>query len=254
MATGFGEVPAHRPRTRALFHAPQPNRPTGHCAGPALVLRQGDEGLARQWRWADLPLLLLVLLLGPGTVRAADPVRPFDAGDGDTFQPSAAGLFATSAGLWSWRVTRATVPALAASSLSGLPAASPGRVVQTMVWVVRPALQLGLGVEQRWAMPGAPGAPGAATPGARDAGLLVGLRLDAGPRVHLTWRAPLWRPDAQNGEVQPRQMRVALALLPQDPYADLRRGLLTQVELSGQTTLALRPRGGRFGVLLSSHW
>ena len=143
------------------------------------------------------------------------------------------------------------MPVLAASSLSGLPAASPGRVVQTMVWVVRPALQLGLGVEQRWAMPGA---PGAATPGARDAGLLVGLRLDAGPRVHLTWHAPLWRPDAQNGDGQPRQIRVALALLPQDPYADLRRGLLTQVELSGQTTLALRPRGGRFDVLLTRHW
>ena len=136
-------------------------------------------------------------------------------------------------------MTRATRPALAASHLGGLAAASPGRIEQTMVWVARPVLQVGLGVEQRWALP--------------SAGLLVGRRLDAGPRAHLTWQAPLGRPDTQYGEVQPRQMRVALALLPQDPYADLRRGLLTKVELSGQTTLALRPRGGRFGVL-PSHW
>ena len=220
-----------------------------------MASRQGVEGLQHQLRRADLPMLLLLLLLlllmGSGTVRAADTGLAGDAGDVDTLQPAAAGLSAPPPVLWSWRVTRATLPALAASSLGGPPAASPGRVVQTMVWVARPALQLGLGVEQRWALPGA---PGAATPAAPGAGLLVGLRLDAGPRAHLTWQAPLGRPDTQYGEVQPRQMRVALALLPQDPYADLRRGLLTKVELSGQTTLALRPRGGRFGVLLTSHW
>ena len=209
-----------------------------------MASRQGVEGLQHQLRRADLPMLLLLLLLlllmGSGTVRAADTGLAGDAGDVDTLQPAAAGLSAPPPVLWSWRVTRATLPALAASSLGGPPAASPGRVVQTMVWVARPALQLGLGVEQRWALP--------------SAGLLVGRRLDAGPRAHLTWQAPLGRPDTQYGEVQPRQMRVALALLPQDPYADLRRGLLTKVELSGQTTLALRPRGGRFGVLLTSHW
>ena len=219
-----------------------------------MASRQGVEGLQHQLRRADLPMLLLLLLLllmGSGTVRAADTGLAGDAGDVDTLQPAAAGLSAPPPVLWSWRVTRATLPALAASSLGGPPAASPGRVVQTMVWVARPALQLGLGVEQRWALPGA---PGAATPAAPGAGLLVGLRLDAGPRAHLTWQAPLGRPDTQYGDVQPRQIRVALVLLPQDPYADLWRGLLTKVELSGQTTLALRPRGGRFGVLLTSHW
>lgn len=88
--------------------------------------------------------------------------------------------------------------------------------------------------------------------GSEDAGL-VGLRLDAGPRAYLSWQAPLWRPEAAYGDGQARQMRVALALTPQNPFADLRRGLLTQVELSGQTTLALRPRGSRFGLLLTRH-
>ena len=218
-----------------------------------MASRQGVEGLQHQLRRADLPMLLL-LLMGSGTVRAADTGLAGDVGDVDTLQPAAAGLSAPPPVLWSWRVTRATLPALAASSLGGPPAASPGRVVQTMVWVARPALQLGLGVEQRWALPGA---PGAATPSAPDAGLLVGLlvgpRSAAGSHVHLTWQAPLGRPDSPYGEVQARQVRVASAPLPQEPYADLRRGLLTKVELSGQTTLALRPRGGRFGVL-PSHW
>ena len=124
-----------------------------------------------------------------------------------------------------------------------------------MARVAWPAPQLDLGLEQRWALPGA---PGAATPSAPDAGLLVGLlvgpRSAAGSRVHLTWQAPLGRPGSPYGEVQARQVRVASAPLPQEPYADLRRGLLTKVELSGQTALALRPRGGRFGALLTSHW
>ena len=253
MVSGIGEVPAHRPRTRAVFHVLQPTRTPGNCADPALASRQGDEGLQHQQRRSHLPLLLplLLLLMGLGTARAAETGLPGDAGDVDAFQPAVAGLSAPPPVPWSWRVTRATRPALAASHLGGLAAASPGRIEQTMVWVARPVLQVGLGVEQRWAMPGARGAE---TPGAPDAGLLVGLRLDAGPRAHLTWQAPLGRPDTQYGDVQPRQMRVALVLLPQDPYADLRRGLLTKVELSGQTTLALRPRGGRFGVLLTSHW
>ena len=250
-----------------MFPIPQPNGPSGKCAGPGLTSRQGVAGLQPPLRRATAPvwlllvlLLLLLLMMGSGPVRAADTGLAGDAhGAGDsgdsgavnTLHPAAADLANPSPVLWSWRVTRATLPVLAASSLGGSPAASPGRVVQTMVWLARPLLQWGLGVEQRWALPGA---LGAATPAAPDVGLLVGLRLDAGPRAQLIWQAPVGRPDTPYGELQPRQMRVALALLPQDPYADLRRGLLTKVELSGQTMLALRPRGGRLGVQLTSHW
>ena len=254
MVAGLGSVSAHRPRTRALFQVSQPNSLHGTCAGEALASRQGDEGLQHRQARAGLPLLLLFLLLmmmDLGTVSAADTGLSGDDGNAHTLQLAAADSSAPPSGLWSWRISRATLPALVASSRGGLSAAGPGRVVQAMVWWDRPAVQWGLGVEQRWALPGI---PGSATPGMPDAGLLVGLRLDAGPRAHLTWQAPLGRADTQYGEVQPRQMRVALSLLPQDPYADLRRGLLTKVELSGQTTLALRPQGGRLDVLLTSHW
>ncbi len=198
----------------------------------------------------------LPLLLSAATVLAADARNTDDAvGLG----PAAAAQSGVASGAQSvaqpaalsWRVTRAAVPALGLPGWSGLPAGTPVRALQTMVWAVRPALQPGFGVEQRWPLPGV---PGSGPPGTPDAGLLVGVRLDTRPGAHLTWQAPLGRRDAQNGEPQARQMRVALALLPQDPYADLRRGLLTKIELSGQTTLALRPRGGRFGVLLTSHW
>ena len=255
MVAGLGSVPARRPRTRALFQVSQPNSLHDTCAGQALASRQGDEGLQHRHARVGLPLLLLPLLLlmvtCSGTVWAADTGLSGDDGNAHALPPAAADSSSPPSAWWSWRISRDTLPALAASSLGGLPAAGTGRVVQTMAWWDRPAVQWGLGVEQRWTLPGT---PGSATPGMTDAGLLVGLRLDAGPRAHLTWQAPLGRADTQYGEVQPRQMRVALSLLPQDPYADLRRGLLTKVELSGQTTLALRPRGGRLGVLLTSHW
>ena len=241
-----------------MYQVTPPNSLHGTCAGEALASRQGDEGLQHRQAQADMPLLLfsllllpLLLLVGSGTAWAADTGLSGDDGIAHTLPPVAADSSAPPFGLWSWRISRATLPALVASSLGGLPVAGPGRVVQTMVWRDRPAVQWGLGVEQRWTLPGT---PGSASPGMPDAGLLVGLRLDAGPRAHLTWQAPLGRADTQSGEVQPRKMRVALSLLPQDPYADLRRGLLTKVELSGQTTLALRPRGSRFDVLLTSHW
>ena len=199
-----------------------------------------------------------LLLMGSGTARFANArfaVDVGDIGDVDTLQPAAADLYSPPFVLGWWRVSRATLPALAVSSLGVLLAIRLERVVQTMARVASPAPQLDLGLEQRWALPGA---PGAATPSAPDAGLLVGLlvgpRSAAGSRVHLTWQAPLGRPGSPYGEVQARQVRVASAPLPQEPYADLRRGLLTKVELSGQTALALRPRGGRFGALLTSHW
>ncbi len=257
MAAGVGTGPTRCRRICATFHAHHPSCPTDDRAGRHLPLRQGVEGVRHPLRWAALPLLLSAC-----TVLAADAPNPDDRGEIQSASAALPGVqpvvpsVAQPAGL-SWRVTRTAVPVLGSPGLGGLPShgglpvGTPVRALQTMVWAVRPALQPGFGVEQRWTQPSALGSGLAGTP---EVNLLVGLRLDAGPRAHLTWQTPLWRRDAQNPEAQPRQMRVALALLPQDPYADLRRGLLTKIELSGQTTLALRPRGGRFGVLLTSHW
>lgn len=48
--------------------------------------------------------------------------------------------------------------------------------------------------------------------------------------------------------------RAALVFKISDPYSDLRVGSLARVALGGQTALALRPRGGRLAVTLSSRW
>lgn len=205
--------------------------------------------LRRSLRWWALWLLLSTA--GPPAA-AAGSLDEID--DGRVAAPPLSGI---PTAVLAWRVSRSALPVQVSAAAGGLPGANSARVVQIMVWTDRPVLQLGLGVEQRLTLRSdvgslAQSAPGAA--GAADAGLLVGLRLDAGPRAHLAWQAPLWRPDATKGEGQARQLRVALALLPSEPYADLRRGLLTKVELSGQTTQALRPRGGRIGLLLNNHW
>lgn len=215
----------------ATRHSSPPRRPAGK-------LRRWLGGLA--------------LLLVRGAVLAAD------AGSGDPVDearlavPDQSGIPAAAS---AWRLSHSALPVGVRAGATGPPGASPVRTVQTMVWTARPLLQLGLGIERRWPQPSSVSSP---APNPTDAGLLVGLlvglRLDAGPRAHLTWEAPLWRPETSSGDGQTREMRVALALTPQDPYADLRRGLLTKVELSGQTTLALRPRGRRIGLLLTSHW
>ncbi len=192
--------------------------------------------------------LSVALLLGAGSVLAADAGKVGEAGDHRVAAPL---MTSSPAAALAWRISHSALPAPVSAGSGGLPGAGSTRVVQTMIWTARPALQLGLGIEKRWTPPSV---AGTLAPGAANAGLLVGLRLDAGPRANLTVAAPLWRHEASDGDIQTRHMRVALALTPQDPYADLRRGLLTKIELSGQTTLALRPRGRRIGLLLTSHW
>ena len=224
--------------TLAILHAFMPRCPAGKqsCWLRCLVF----------------PLLLPLLLLGSDAVLAADASNMGEVDQGPVAMAPMSGIQTTAL---DWRVSHTELPAPVSIGAGGLPGASPTRVVQTMVWTARPSLQLGLGIEKSSTPPSL---NGILAPNMADAGLLVGLRLAAGPSAHLTWQAPLWLPDAPIGYGQTRQMRLALALAltltPQDPYADLRRGLLTKVELSGQTTQALRPRGGRIGLLLNNHW
>lgn len=218
------------PMSPVHFSAAQPCRPAG-------LLRLGAR-----------LLLIMGAVLGTGAVLAADADSADEAEELRLTAPALAGIAAAAPG---WRVSHSAVPLWVSAGAAGLTGVSPVHIAQSMVWTARPLLQLGLGIERRWSPPSG---PGAAAPIPSDAALLVGLRLDTGPFAHWSWQAPLWRQDASNGDVQARQMRVALVLTPQDPYADLRRGLLTELELSGQTTLALRPRGGRIGLLLTSRW
>ncbi len=170
-----------------------------------------------------------------------------------------------------YTITRNAAEPLATANQSAGAAAWYGRApqaTQTMLWA-RPwtgnGLRLGVGVEQRGAAIGGglystpyqnlrPGAAG-------DAGVLVGLALPTGPRSHAFVQTPLV--DAQRAQIDDlnvpgwsqrdqRQVRVGLVFNTRKPYADLRKGF--RVELSGQSSLTFRPRGGRVGVTFQKTW
>lgn len=122
---------------------------------------------------------------------------------------------------------------------------------QTMLWVEPPQgrLSLGVGVEQRASRSLAPAV----------AGVLVGVALTTSQRSQLTLQTALLnasRPSSDELWMPPgsetREVRMGLLFHTSNRYAQLRRGV--RVELSGQTTLSFRPRGGRIGVTLQSRW
>ncbi|WP_431104205.1 hypothetical protein [Roseateles noduli] len=170
-----------------------------------------------------------------------------------------------------YTVTQSAAEPLATANQSAGAAGWYGRApqaTQTMLWA-RPlsgsGLRLGVGVEQRGAAFGGglyatpyqnlrPGAAG-------DAGVLVGLAMPTGPRSHAFVQTPLV--DAQRAQIDDlnvpglnnrdqRQVRVGLAFNSRKPYADLRKGF--KMELSGQSSLTFRPRGGRVGVTFQKIW
>jgi len=118
---------------------------------------------------------------------------------------------------------------------------APSAARQTMLWAQRPSLGLdlsiGLGVEQRPRQD----FRGIETMGS---GLLIGVALNTSERTQLTLHSGL----------APRDVRMGLVFRQADPLQELRRGLLLKVELSQQTTLAIKPRAGRVGILMSSSW
>lgn len=156
-------------------------------------------------------------------------------------------------------VSQSQAEPLATGSPSAPVSAWNGRAAtarQTMLWA-QPwsshGLRLGVGVEQRGR---AIGGGFQQNPyqrlrqGAGDAGVLVGLAMPTGPRSHVFVQTPLVEGEQPTyehfglaaRENEGRQVRVGLAFNTRKPYADLRKGL--RMELSGQSTLTLRPRGG----------
>lgn len=141
---------------------------------------------------------------------------------------------------------------------------------QTMVWgqpFATRGLRIGLGVEQRGA---ALGGGLYQTPyqnwragSAGDTGVLVGLAMPTGPRSHVFLQTPLVegqhaaysdfnlssRDMAESG----RQVRVGLVFNSKKAYSDIRKGL--RMELSGQSSLTFRPRGGgKMAVTFQKIW
>lgn len=143
-----------------------------------------------------------------------------------------------------------------ATATVGLPD-SPAPARQTMLWAHRPGWALGLGIEERRRYEQQALLRGLPSQGA---GLLLGLSLATSERTQLVVQTPLLATPARFGpydlatSAEPRQLRLGLVFHKSDRLADLRRGLLMKVELSGQTTLSVKPRAGRIGFTIASQW
>jgi len=170
-----------------------------------------------------------------------------------------------------YTVTQSAAEPLATANQSAGAAGWYGRsplATQTMLWgkpLSGSGLRWGVGVEQRgaalggglYATPYQNTRPGAAG----DAGVLVGLAVPTGTRSHAFVQTSLL--EAQRAQIDDlnvpginnrdqRQVRVGLSFTSRKPYADLRKGF--KMELSGQSSLTFRPRGGRVGVTFQKIW
>ncbi len=216
----------------------------------------------REGQLAARHLALLLALLAASMAAARADTAPL----GDRIQLN--GTVARSSG--SLRVTQSIGEPLATAGplppQDALRADRPQSARQTMLWAEhqRSGLGVGIGVEQRRTYGGAALAPGDRQP-QMEGGMLMGVSLATGPRSHLVVQTPLMTPAAQRGNYgaladdpqflqdQQRQVRMGLVFNTRKPYSDLRQGL--RMELSGQTTLAIKPRGGgRIGFAVQKIW
>ena len=221
-----------------------------------------------QRRATALGLLLCVALAGPDRVQAqaeADNSSVIDWYGRPTL-----------------RLQQDLLPADGRPAQAGDGSPQPAR--QTLVWTQRSGMDVGLGVVQ--VQPAAQGvAPTlvrgvAAAPTALDAAvptqavLAVGHRMAPGLDMRLGLGVPLGsgaaRVAAAGGGMLPlvgqaggdglidtsrrTELRLGMALVPTRAYDGLRRGMVMRMELSGATTLTLKPRGRRLTVQLSSQW
>ena len=153
-------------------------------------------------------------------------------------------------------MTQTQTDPLATAAVAGLPE-SAAATRQTMLWAHRPGWALGLGIEERRRYEQQALLRGLSSQGA---GLLLGLSLATSERTQLVVQTPLLATPARFGpydlanSAEPRQLRLGLVFHKSDRLADLRRGLLMKVELSGQTTLSVKPRAGRIGFTIASQW
>lgn len=125
---------------------------------------------------------------------------------------------------------------------------------RSMLWAGPGALQLGVGVQQNADLGRSTMASDSGRP-LQAPQMVLGASLDTSSTTQLRWHTPM-RPAASlvREAEEPRVMELSLVLKPQDPLANLRRGSLMKLELGGQTQLALRPRGGKVMLRLTSQW
>lgn len=223
----------------------------------------GTRALSGRPAPASVPAVFMALLL-PAAMAFAEPAPGGDWNSSldDRVELSGSSLADRAHGHPARRVsvTQSTGEPLATANLSGSTASWYGRSAtarQTMVWgqpFASNGLRVGLGVEQRG--PAIGGGlyqnpyRGWRAGAAGDSGVLLGVAMPMTTRSHVFVETPLVDGDRAayqdlnlNGlEPQGRQVRVGMVFNSRKQYADLRKGL--RMELSGQSTLAVKPRGG----------
>lgn len=145
---------------------------------------------------------------------------------------------------------------------------------ETSRWSVGVAVgQRPLPPGQIWSPNALTGAPISGAQSSGEASVVLGMGLTparpaGSSSARLVYQAPLTqRPDSStpaalaanaaatvdpNGV--PQRMRMGLVLTPADPLAELRRGSITKVQLSGHMALSLRPRAGGVWLSLNGKW
>jgi hypothetical protein len=190
----------------------------------------------------------LATVLGAGTLACCAASVQADTGDDASPQrnpPLVRGEVETVQADGAWQAQpRAHDPTLRAGSMAQ----------RSMLWAGPGALQLGLGVQQNADLGRSTMATDSGRP-LQAPQMVLGASLDTSASTQLRWHTPI-RPAASlvREAEEPRVMELSLVLKPQDPLANLRRGSLMKLELGGQTQLALRPRGGKVMLRLTSQW
>lgn len=123
-------------------------------------------------------------------------------------------------------------------------------------------LRLELGVLARSRPLAMAGSGGRAGDVSDATGGVIGLSTPIGDGGRRFWQLPLQRraprldmPGLASAAVdEGGRARVGLVFRRSDALADIRRGSLMKMQINSQTTLSLRPHGGRVAIQLSSQW
>jgi hypothetical protein len=126
------------------------------------------------------------------------------------------------------------------------------RTTHSMLWARAQAVSFGVGVEQRSRRVGElPVVGNQSAPMVQAQTLMLGVSIAATERTSIALQAPVWR-DARERDAGGESPRMALRS--RDTLGELRAGLQMKMQMGSQTSVALRPRKGGFGVTLRSHW
>lgn len=167
---------------------------------------------------------------------------------------------------WRITVTQQLLPELPRlSAIDPALIGEPSTSLRTSVWAGRERLKFGLGWDQVALAPGMRG-PYAGPRSYEGSRMTIGIGWATGDRSRLEWEVPVsaLQPGAAGASSsssttglgerpQGTPMRLGWTIEHDGPGARPHVSLF-KMELSSQTTVALRPRHGRLGLTLASRW